>query len=126
MSKNLPLINADNTDPNKPKSRLSNLEAALLAVLAVQHPKAVDAIDAFSALWRIKYIPTASLSEAMVLLVEAMTNVEALGYAGCFTDGCGVWYALTPVGAQLTVGDKDIQAEIAICALMSHCGGKPC
>jgi hypothetical protein len=46
-----------------PKPLVSNLEASLLAVLAMMHPGRVDAIDAFTALWRIKHIPSADLAE---------------------------------------------------------------
>ncbi|MFL6314759.1 MAG: hypothetical protein ACJ71W_21855 [Terriglobales bacterium] len=105
--------------------RITRLEAALLAVLAMNHPKRVDAIEAFTALWRIKYIPTPDLQEGMVMLVEAMSKLEEIGYGDCQSEGDIVWYALTPSGAKVTVGDPDIEAA-AIFALMSHSGGKPC
>lgn len=107
-------------------SRISNLEAALLALLAMQHPKAVDAIDAFATLRRIKYIPAVSLSEAMIMLIAAMTHMEELGYARSFSDGGEEWYALTNSGAELIADDTDIKAAIGLYALMAHCGGKPC
>jgi hypothetical protein len=131
MSKTLPLIKPDNTDPEKPKSRISELEAGLLAVLAFSHPQRLDAIDVFNALWRTRHIPTPSLSEAMEMLVLAMSHMEKLGYASCKDEGAFVWYALTPEGASLILGDSNITDEIAgLHALMGADrlagGGKPC
>jgi hypothetical protein len=114
--------------PTKPRL-ISNLEAAVLAVLALEHPQRVDAIDAFCALWQIKKIPTPSLSEAMTLLVMAMTALEEMNYARCDTEGDAVWYSLTANGAELITGDGDIKEALGLYALMGAdllAGGKPC
>jgi hypothetical protein len=129
MSKTLPLINADNADPRKRKTLISDLEASLLAVLALAHPQRVDAIDAFCALWQIKKIPTMSLSEAMTMLIIAMTSVEEMGYGVSQTEGAIVYYSLTPSGVAMLMGDGDIRAAVEMHALMGAdrmAGGKPC
>lgn len=125
MNKPLPLINTDTADPKRPR-RITNLEAALLAVLAMSYPQRVDAVDAFSTLRRIKYISAPDLLEGMVMLVTAMTRLEEFGYASSYRDEDVEWYALTPAGEKVTVGDPDIDAGLAMYAVMSHSGGKPC